>query len=175
MRLERGVWGLPTPQPRSKAKQSKERERERERERKREREREREEGVRLERGVWGLPTPQPRSKAKQSKERERERERESEREGGALRLHKTVGLAERYWTKMLDISRVTSLVRVKRRRNHALCVLLAVQSPWRCCTIMGREEGNLTAAQILYPLMQCTDSGIFSIRVPDPLQRPSHL
>ena len=74
---------------------------------------------------------------------------------------------------MLDISRVTSLVRVKRQRNHAGSplwfasrgrgmtprVLLAI-SPWRCCTIMGREEGNLTAAQILYPLMQCTDSGI---------------
>lgn len=28
----------------------------------------------------------------------------------------------------------------------------------RCCTIMGREEGNLTAAQILYPLMQCTEA-----------------
>ena len=28
VRLERGVWGLPTPHPRSKAKQSKERERE---------------------------------------------------------------------------------------------------------------------------------------------------
>ncbi|CAE7241071.1 unnamed protein product [Symbiodinium natans] len=53
--------------------------------------------------------------------------------------------ATEYWTKMLDISRVTSLVRVKR-----------------CCTIMGREEGNLTAAQILYPLMQCTD--IFLLR-----------
>ncbi|CAJ1373071.1 unnamed protein product [Effrenium voratum] len=53
--------------------------------------------------------------------------------------------ATEYWTKMLDISRVTSLVRVKR-----------------CCTIMGRDEGNLTAAQILYPLMQCTD--IFLLR-----------
>ncbi|CAE7275995.1 unnamed protein product [Symbiodinium sp. CCMP2456] len=53
--------------------------------------------------------------------------------------------AAEYWTKMLDISRVTSLVRVKR-----------------CCTIMGREEENLTAAQILYPLMQCTD--IFLLR-----------
>lgn len=53
--------------------------------------------------------------------------------------------ATEYWTKMLDISRVTSLVRVKR-----------------CCTIMGRDEANLTAAQILYPLMQCTD--IFLLR-----------
>ncbi|CAJ1331440.1 unnamed protein product [Effrenium voratum] len=54
--------------------------------------------------------------------------------------------ATEYWTKMLDISRVTSLVRVKR-----------------CCTIMGRDEGNLTAAQILYPLMQCTED-IFLLR-----------
>jgi len=48
--------------------------------------------------------------------------------------------AGKYWIKMLNISRVTSLARVKK-----------------CCTIMGRDEGNLTAAQILYPLMQCTD------------------
>eukprot|EP00931_Biecheleriopsis_adriatica_P116452 TRINITY_DN92093_c0_g1_i1.p1 TRINITY_DN92093_c0_g1~~TRINITY_DN92093_c0_g1_i1.p1 ORF type:complete len:770 (-),score=229.31 TRINITY_DN92093_c0_g1_i1:65-2374(-) len=53
--------------------------------------------------------------------------------------------ATEYWTKMLDISRVTSMWRIKK-----------------CCTIMGRGEGNLTAAQILYPLMQCTD--IFLLR-----------
>ena len=27
----------------------------------------------------------------------------------------------------------------------------------KCCQIMGRKEGNLSAAQVLYPLMQCTD------------------
>ena len=27
----------------------------------------------------------------------------------------------------------------------------------KCCQIMGRLEGTLTAAQILYPIMQCTD------------------
>ena len=27
----------------------------------------------------------------------------------------------------------------------------------KCCTIMGRAEGGLTCAQILYPIMQCTD------------------
>jgi tyrosyl-tRNA synthetase len=27
----------------------------------------------------------------------------------------------------------------------------------KCCQILGRAEGNLTAAQILYPLMQCAD------------------
>ncbi|CAK9047910.1 unnamed protein product [Durusdinium trenchii] len=56
--------------------------------------------------------------------------------------------ATEYWTKMLDISRVNNLGRVKR-----------------CCTIMGREEGNLTAAQILYPLMQCTDIFILQANI----------
>ena len=32
----------------------------------------------------------------------------------------------------------------------------------KCCQIMGRQEGTLTAAQILYPIMQCTD--IFFLR-----------
>merc|ERR1719410_1841124 len=27
----------------------------------------------------------------------------------------------------------------------------------KCCQIMGRNEFDLTAAQILYPIMQCTD------------------
>ena len=27
----------------------------------------------------------------------------------------------------------------------------------KCCQIMGRKEGNLSAAQVLYPLMQCAD------------------
>jgi tyrosyl-tRNA synthetase len=45
-----------------------------------------------------------------------------------------------YWPTMLDIARRFNVTRIKK-----------------CCQIMGRLEGNLTAAQILYPLMQCTD------------------
>ncbi|CAJ1444041.1 unnamed protein product [Effrenium voratum] len=48
--------------------------------------------------------------------------------------------AEEYWGQALDIACRTTLARVKK-----------------CCQIMGRDEGSLTAAQILYPLMQCTD------------------
>ena len=48
--------------------------------------------------------------------------------------------ASTYWPKMLDIARRFNVTRIKK-----------------CCQIMGRLEGNLTAAQILYPLMQCTD------------------
>jgi hypothetical protein len=48
--------------------------------------------------------------------------------------------AAEYWPKMLDIARRFNITRIKK-----------------CCQIMGRLEGNLTAAQILYPLMQCTD------------------
>lgn len=50
------------------------------------------------------------------------------------------GKAVQYWTQALDIARKTTLARVKK-----------------CCQIMGRLENKLTAAQILYPLMQCTD------------------
>ena len=45
-----------------------------------------------------------------------------------------------YWTQALDIARRTTIARVKK-----------------CCQIMGRLENKLTAAQILYPLMQATD------------------
>jgi tyrosyl-tRNA synthetase len=45
-----------------------------------------------------------------------------------------------YWPKMLDIARRFNITRIKK-----------------CCQIMGRMEGSLTSAQILYPLMQCTD------------------
>jgi tyrosyl-tRNA synthetase len=48
--------------------------------------------------------------------------------------------ADKYWPTMLDVSRRFNITRVKK-----------------CCQIMGRLEGSLTAAQILYPLMQCTD------------------
>lgn len=48
--------------------------------------------------------------------------------------------AETYWKIALDIGRRNTIARIKK-----------------CCTIMGKAEGTLTAAQILYPLMQCAD------------------
>lgn len=48
--------------------------------------------------------------------------------------------AKEYWRRVLDIGRQNSIARIKK-----------------CCTIMGKQEGTLTGAQILYPLMQCGD------------------
>lgn len=48
--------------------------------------------------------------------------------------------AETYWKIVLDVARRNTIARIKK-----------------CCTIMGKQEGTLTAAQILYPLMQCAD------------------
>jgi len=48
--------------------------------------------------------------------------------------------ASTYWPIMLDVARRFNVTRIKK-----------------CCQIMGRLEGSLTAAQVLYPLMQCTD------------------
>merc|ERR1719293_115483 len=48
--------------------------------------------------------------------------------------------AAEYWPRALDIARRTTLARVKK-----------------CCQIMGRSEDCLTAAQIMYPIMQSTD------------------
>jgi tyrosyl-tRNA synthetase len=45
-----------------------------------------------------------------------------------------------YWPLMLHVASKFNITRIKK-----------------CCQIMGRLEGSLTAAQILYPLMQCTD------------------
>jgi len=45
-----------------------------------------------------------------------------------------------YWPAMLDVARRFNVTRIKK-----------------CCQIMGRLEGSLSSAQILYPLMQCTD------------------
>jgi hypothetical protein len=42
-----------------------------------------------------------------------------------------------YWPQMLDIARRFSIARIEK-----------------CCQALGRAEGTLTAAQILYPLMQ---------------------
>jgi len=53
--------------------------------------------------------------------------------------------ADKYWPTMLDVSRRFNITRIKK-----------------CCQIMGRLEGNLTSAQVLYPLMQCTD--VFFLR-----------
>lgn len=48
--------------------------------------------------------------------------------------------ADQYWPTMLDVARRFNITRIMK-----------------CCQIMGRLEGSLTAAQVLYPLMQCTD------------------
>ena len=48
--------------------------------------------------------------------------------------------ADKYWPNMLDIARRFNVTRIKK-----------------CCQIMGRLEGSLSSAQVLYPLMQCTD------------------
>ena len=48
--------------------------------------------------------------------------------------------AKEYWLQALDIARSFTLARIKK-----------------CCQIMGRLENKLTSAQILYPIMQCTD------------------
>mmetsp|Transcript_22558 Transcript_22558/g.34094 ORF Transcript_22558/g.34094 Transcript_22558/m.34094 type:complete len:723 (+) Transcript_22558:85-2253(+) len=53
--------------------------------------------------------------------------------------------ADRYWPLMLDVARRFNITRIKK-----------------CCQIMGRKEGLLSSAQILYPLMQCTD--VFFLR-----------
>ena len=45
-----------------------------------------------------------------------------------------------YWKCVLSIARRNTLARITK-----------------CCQIMGRKEGRLSAAQILYPLMQCSD------------------
>lgn len=46
-----------------------------------------------------------------------------------------------YWQSVINVARVNNLDRIKR-----------------CCQIMGRTENDtLTAAQIMYPCMQCTD------------------
>uniref|UniRef100_A0A7S4MY38 tyrosine--tRNA ligase n=2 Tax=Odontella aurita TaxID=265563 RepID=A0A7S4MY38_9STRA len=53
--------------------------------------------------------------------------------------------ADVYWPTMLDVARRFNITRIKK-----------------CCQIMGRLEGSLTSAQVLYPLMQCTD--VFFLR-----------
>ncbi|KAL6135551.1 hypothetical protein ACLB2K_067778 [Fragaria x ananassa] len=55
--------------------------------------------------------------------------------------HEINSRAYEYWPLVMDIGRQNTLPRIIR-----------------CCTIMGRQErDNLSAAQIMYPLMQCAD------------------
>ena len=90
-----------------------------------------------------------------------------------------------YWTQALDIARKFTVrpacphalfgLADELARRAAACspappsprrrATLATPTPTaaqvarikKCCQIMGRQEGTLTAAQILYPIMQCTD------------------
>jgi tyrosyl-tRNA synthetase len=49
--------------------------------------------------------------------------------------------ANEYWGRVMEIARMNNLPRIQR-----------------CCTIMGRKDGEeMTAAQIFYPCMQCAD------------------
>mmetsp|Transcript_1464 Transcript_1464/g.1749 ORF Transcript_1464/g.1749 Transcript_1464/m.1749 type:complete len:755 (+) Transcript_1464:133-2397(+) len=48
--------------------------------------------------------------------------------------------AQKYWAQVIDIAKRFTVARIMK-----------------CCQIMGRLENNLTAAQILYPMMQCAD------------------
>ena len=61
---------------------------------------------------------------------------------------------------------LASLLLACSPRPHPLSPAVAVAAQVarikKCCQIMGRQEGTLTAAQILYPIMQCTD--IFFLR-----------
>lgn len=48
---------------------------------------------------------------------------------------------DEYWTRVMNIATLNSVSRIKR-----------------CCTALGRSEGDeLSAAQIMYPCMQCAD------------------
>lgn len=48
---------------------------------------------------------------------------------------------DEYWSRVMNIATLNSVSRIKR-----------------CCTIMGRNDGDeLSAAQIMYPCMQCAD------------------
>lgn len=61
--------------------------------------------------------------------------------------------SDEYWTLVMDIARRNNLKRIVR-----------------CSQIMGRgESDDLSAAQIMYPCMQCAD--IFFLKVGGPCQR----
>ncbi|TFJ83657.1 hypothetical protein NSK_004761 [Nannochloropsis salina CCMP1776] len=49
--------------------------------------------------------------------------------------------SDEYWSRVMDIARINNLARIQR-----------------CCTIMGRKDTEeMSAAQIMYPCMQCAD------------------
>ncbi|KDO24317.1 tyrosyl-tRNA synthetase [Saprolegnia parasitica CBS 223.65] len=49
--------------------------------------------------------------------------------------------ADEYWTRVIDVARRFNIARIQR-----------------CCTIMGRKEADdMSAAQLMYPCMQCAD------------------
>lgn len=59
-----------------------------------------------------------------------------------------------YWQLVMDIARENNLKRILR-----------------CCTIMGRSESDeLSAAQIMYPCMQCADIFFLGVGCPPPLR-----
>ena len=48
---------------------------------------------------------------------------------------------DEYWTRVMEIARLNNIARIQR-----------------CCTIMGRNDADeMSAAQIMYPCMQCAD------------------
>eukprot|EP01006_Ploeotia_vitrea_P017889 TRINITY_DN49120_c0_g1_i1.p1 TRINITY_DN49120_c0_g1~~TRINITY_DN49120_c0_g1_i1.p1 ORF type:complete len:685 (+),score=135.04 TRINITY_DN49120_c0_g1_i1:220-2055(+) len=55
--------------------------------------------------------------------------------------------AEAYYRTVLDISRRFTISRIKK-----------------CATIMGKKEEQLCAAQLLYPIMQCSDPFFLKVR-----------
>ena len=56
---------------------------------------------------------------------------------------------DEYWSLVMDIAKTNTVTRIKR-----------------CCTIMGRKESEeLSAAQIMYPCMQCADIFFLKVRL----------
>lgn len=53
-------------------------------------------------------------------------------------------------SQVMDVARKNTITRIKR-----------------CCTIMGRQEGddNVSSAQIFYPCMQCADVFFLKVRM----------
>lgn len=88
--------------------------------------------------------------------------------GGDLEKIKVVGeyLVEVWKAAGMNMDRVRFVWASDEiiQRSEVYCRIVAdiarrfsVNRLVKCCQIMGRQEGNLTAAQILYPLMQCAD------------------
>lgn len=88
--------------------------------------------------------------------------------GGDLAKIKVVGeyLVEVWKAAGMDLSKVEILWasdEIVRRSADYMTTVCDIARRFtlarlvKCCQIMGRKEGNLTAAQVLYPLMQCAD------------------